>query len=94
MNEFWHDEAWADYEWWRGQDRKTFLRINQIIRDIERKDDRFTGRPEPLGGDWAGWWGVRIDSENCLVFRFADQGIVILSCRGHHGDWETHGEFP
>ena len=86
MNKSWHDEAWADYEWWQGQDRKTLRRINQLIRDIERNGYRCIGKPDPLRGDLSGWWSVRIDAANRLVFRIVGQEIVILSCRGHYGD--------
>ena len=86
MNKIWHDEAWADYEWWQGQDRKTLRRINQLIRDIERNGYRCIGKPEPLRGDLSGWWSVRIDAANRLVFRIAGQEIAILSCRGHYDD--------
>lgn len=86
MNKSWRDEAWADYEWWQGQDRKTLRRINQLIRDIERNGYRCIGKPEPLRGDLSGWWSVRIDAANRLVFRIAGQEIVILSCRGHYDD--------
>lgn len=86
MNKSWHDAAWADYEWWQGQDRKTLRRINRLIRDIERNGYRCIGKPDPLRGDLSGWWSVRIDAANRLVFRIAGQEIVILSCRGHCGD--------
>ena len=86
MNKSWHDTAWDDYEWWQGQDRKTLRRINQLLRDIESNGYRCIGKPEPLRGDFAGWWSVRIDAANRLVFRIAGQELVILSCRGHYGE--------
>ena len=33
----WSDEAWDDYIYWQLQDKKTLKRINQLIKDIERK---------------------------------------------------------
>ncbi len=86
MNKRWHDAAWEDYEWWQGQDRKTLRRINQLIRDIERNGYRGMGKPEPLRGALAGWWSVRIDAANRLVFRIEAGELVILSCRGHYGE--------
>ena len=84
MNKLWHDTAWADYEYWQGQDRKTLRRINQLIRDIERNGYRGLGKPEPLRGKLAGWWSVRIDAANRLVFRLDGGKLVILACRGHY----------
>lgn len=36
MIKLWTDEAWADYLYWQGEDRKTLKRINLLIKDIER----------------------------------------------------------
>lgn len=33
----WSDDAWKDYLYWQTQDKKTLKRINQLIKDIERK---------------------------------------------------------
>ena len=33
----WSDDAWKDYLYWQAQDKKTIKRINQLIKDIERK---------------------------------------------------------
>lgn len=41
MIKLWTDEAWADYLYWQGEDRKTLKRINLLIKDIER--DPFDG---------------------------------------------------
>jgi len=38
MKKIWFDEAWDDYLYWQGQDKKTLKRINAILKDIERKD--------------------------------------------------------
>ncbi|MBQ7219363.1 MAG: Txe/YoeB family addiction module toxin [Synergistaceae bacterium] len=60
----WHDEAWEDYLYWQGQDRKTLKKINRLVQDIERKGYNCTGKPEPLRGNLSGWWSVRNDSRN------------------------------
>ena len=86
MNKRWWDGGWADYEYWQGQDRKTLRRINQLIRDIERNGLCGIGKPEPLRGDFSGWWSVRIDEANRLVSRIENGELNILSCRGHYGD--------
>ncbi len=30
------DDAWEDYLYWQGQDKKTLKRINKIIQDMQR----------------------------------------------------------
>ncbi|MBA1331127.1 addiction module protein, partial [Candidatus Endoriftia persephone str. Guaymas] len=32
----WTEEAWADYVYWQGQDRKTLKRVNKLITDVLR----------------------------------------------------------
>ena len=31
MKKIWFDEAWSDYLYWQGQDKKTIKRINALI---------------------------------------------------------------
>lgn len=61
--------AWEDYLYWQTEDRKTLKRINQPINDIERNGYEGTGKPEPLRGDFSGYWSRRIDDTNRLVYR-------------------------
>lgn len=62
-------EAWDDYVYWQGQDKKTLRRINLILQDISRSAFEGIGKPEPLRGDLYGWWSRRIDDNNRLIYR-------------------------
>jgi len=86
MKKLWHDEAWAHYEHWLRQDRKTINRINKLLKDIERNGYFGIGKPEPLSSSHAGWWSVRIDEKNRLVFRIINGQLEISACKGHYGD--------
>jgi toxin YoeB len=86
MRKLWHETAWTDYEFWQTQDKKTLRRINLLIKDIERSGYGGIGKPEPLRGDLSGWWSVRIDEVNRIVFQIIDNTLEIYSCRGHYGD--------
>ena len=37
MNKLWTDDGWVDYIYWHTQDKKTLKKINELIKDIERK---------------------------------------------------------
>ena len=78
-------EAWEDYVYWQGQDRKTLKRINTLIEDILR-DDPFEGigKPEPLKHVLAGTWSRRIDETNRLVYMADDRSVTILQARYHY----------
>ena len=61
MKKLWSDEAWEEYLYWQTQDKKTLKRINKLLQDIDRNGYNSIGKPEPLRGDLAGYWSVRID---------------------------------
>lgn len=80
----WSLDAWADYEYWQGQDKKTLKRINLLIKDCYRSPFEGIGKPEPLKENLSGWWSRRIDDTNRLVYRQAGESLEILSCRYHY----------
>jgi toxin YoeB len=78
------DEAWDDYGYWPGQDKKTLKRINLLIHAARRAPFDGIGKPEPLKGDLSGYWSRRIDETNRLVYAVNDKEIIIVSCRYHY----------
>lgn len=86
MNKIWSDIAWADYVYWQAQDKKTLKRINVLLRDIDRNGYKCKGKPESLKGNLSGYWSVRINEKNRLVFKIEDGAILIAQCRSHYGD--------
>ena len=79
MHKIWHDEAWEDDLYWQSQDKKTWKKINALLRDIDRNGLHCTGRPEALSGDLAGFWSVKIDEKNRIVFRLVGDKREALS---------------
>ena len=87
MIKIWQEEAWEDYLYWQGQDRKTLKKINQLLKDIERNGyEGGLGKPEPLKGDLSGFWSKRIDDKNRIVFRIVDEKLEIAQCGSHYRD--------
>lgn len=80
----WTNEAWKDYLYWQGQDRKTLRRINKLILDIQRSPFEGIGKPEPLKENLSGFWSRRIDETNRLVYVIDDGRVTIISCRYHY----------
>jgi toxin YoeB len=78
------DEAWDDYLYWQGQDKKTLRRINQLIESSRRSPFEGIGKPEPLKGNLSGFWARRIDETNRLLYAVNDTEIIIFSCRYHY----------
>ena len=79
-------QAWGDYCYWQTQDRKTLKKINRLLQDIDRNGYHCTGKPEALSGNLTGFWSVRIDDKNRIVFRIINETIDIAECGSHYGD--------
>ena len=86
MKKIWHDEAWEEYVYQQTQDKKTLKKINRLLSDIDRNGYQCTGKPEPLKGNLSGYWSVRIDEKNRIVFCIADDVLEIAECGSHYGD--------
>ena len=86
MIKLWHDEAWANYLHWQTQNKKTLKKINSLLQDIERNGYKGIGKPEPLKHDLSGFWSVRIDDKNRIVFRIKDDKLEIWQCGSHYQD--------
>jgi toxin YoeB len=56
LNIMWTAEAWDDYVYWQGQDKKTLKRINQLIKDMQRSPFEGIGKPESLKENLTGFW--------------------------------------
>ena len=72
--------------YWQTQDKKTLKKINSLLKSIDRKGYDCEGKPEPLPGFLAGFWSVRIDKKNRIVFRLTDETMEIAECGSHYGD--------
>jgi toxin YoeB len=84
LNIMWTAEAWDDYVYWQGQDKKTLKRINQLIKDMQRAPFEGIGKPEPLKENLTGFWSRRIDETNRLVYEVTGRKLNIISCRYHY----------
>ncbi len=84
MKKLWKDEAWEEYLYWQTQDKKTLKKINRLLTDIDRNGYRCIGKPEPLSGNLAGYWSVRIDNMNRIVFHIHDDYMEIIQCGTHY----------
>lgn len=86
MRKIWHDEAWEEYKEWQSKDKKILKKINTLIESIDRNGYSSIGKPEALRGNRAGFYSIRIDKKNRLIFRVADDAIEIAQCGGHYDD--------
>ncbi|MDE5583808.1 MAG: Txe/YoeB family addiction module toxin [Ruminococcus sp.] len=86
MKKVWHDKAWEEYLYWQTQDKKTLKKINRLLTDIDRNGYNCAGKLEPLKSNLSGYWSVRIDEQNRIVFKINGEQLEILQCGSHYGD--------
>ncbi|MDK6492229.1 Txe/YoeB family addiction module toxin [Corynebacterium coyleae] len=84
MRLVWTANAWEDYLYWQGNDKKTLRRVNQLLRDTLRDPFEGIGKPEPLKYGAEGAWSRRITQEHRLVYTVAGTDLVILQARYHY----------
>ncbi len=82
------EEAWNDYLYWYGQDKKILKKINKLISDIMRNGATHgEGKPERLKDDLSGYYSRRINEKDRLVYKILPNDVVeIYSCKGHYED--------
>ncbi len=82
----WTPQAWEDYLYWQGTDKKILKRINALLRDALRDPGSGPGKPEALKFDLSGCWSRRIDLAHRLVYRVDEPAgqLIVLQCRYHY----------
>ena len=88
MKKVFADQAWEDYTHRVEHDKKVLKRLDALIKECERHPFAGSGKPEPLKGDFKGWWSRRITVEDRLVYLVAGKGseqrLEIAQCRFHY----------
>lgn len=84
MKYCWDEDAWAQYLRWQETDGKIVRRINSLLKECARTPFAGTGKPEPLKGNYRGYWSRRITQEHRLVYKVAGDEVRIAMCAGHY----------
>ena len=79
-----HPEFREDLRYWVNSERKTALRILDLVEAALRDPFEGVGKPEPLRHVLAGCWSRRITQEHRLVYRVTDERIDFLQARYHY----------
>ncbi|HBJ85859.1 MAG TPA: Txe/YoeB family addiction module toxin [Verrucomicrobiales bacterium] len=73
-----------DLTWWVATDRKTALKILELVEAIRRDPFAGLGKPEPLRHLGSGIWSRRITQEHRLVYRVTDDRLLFAQARYHY----------
>jgi toxin YoeB len=64
---------------------KYLVKLWDIVVDLSDGDPfHGLGLPEPLKGDFSGYWSRRITQEHRLIYKVQEEVIVLISCFGHY----------
>ncbi len=73
-----------DLQFWVETDRRTALRLLQLVEAVMRDPFEGIGKPEPLKHELAGAWSRRITQEHRLVYLVREARIDFLQARYHY----------
>jgi toxin YoeB len=76
--------AFNEYNQWFENNPQIVQRIKTLIREIDHEPFKGIGKPEPLKGNWSGYWSRRIDQEHRLIYKVTNEQILIAKCKGHY----------
>lgn len=80
------EDAWEEYLYWQGQDKRILKKINELLKEIQRTPFEGRGEPEKLKGDLNGKWSRRINQKDRLVYEVTDDMVIVVQCKGHYSD--------
>jgi len=73
-----------DLNHWVRTDRKTALKILDLVEAVSRDAFGGIGKPEPLRSLGSGIWSRRITQEHRLVYRVVDDRVTFVQARYHY----------
>ena len=79
-----HPDFREDLRHWARTDRKTLIRIFDLIEAIMREPFDGIGKPEPLKYLAPGTWSRRVTQEHRLVYLVSETRIDFIQARFHY----------
>jgi toxin YoeB len=76
-----HPEFREDLRWRVRTERKTALRVLELVEAALRDPFRGAGKPEPLKFYLRGCWSRRVTQEHRLVYLVRDERVDLLQAR-------------
>ena len=73
-----------DLLYWAETDRRTLIRLLNLMEAIERDPFKGIGKPEPLKHDRSGRWSRRLTQEHRIVYIVKQDRIEFLQARYHY----------
>ena len=79
-----HPEFRDDLRYWVRTERKTAIRVLELVEAVLRDPFEGVGKPEPLKFHFEGCWSRRVTQEHRLVYLVRSGRIDFLQARHHY----------
>jgi toxin YoeB len=79
-----HPEFRQDLLYWVETDRKTAIRLLDLVEAVMRDPFIGIGKPEPLSHRLSGVWSRRITKEHRLLYVVSESKVEFLQARYHY----------
>ena len=76
--------AFSEYNEWIKMQPVIAYKIMELIKDIVKNPFKGIGKPEPLRGNYRGFWSRRINKEHRLIYKVDADVVSIVKCKGHY----------
>jgi len=77
-------DAFREYNEWINEDFEIVQKIILLLREIQKDPFKGIGKPEPLKGNFSGYWSRRITLTHRLIYKVSSEHIEIIKCRDHY----------
>ncbi len=77
-------DAFREYNDWIDKDFQVVQKIILLLREIQKDPFKGIGKPEPLKGNYSGYWSRRITLTHRLIYRITNENIEIIKCCDHY----------
>lgn len=78
------NQAFDDFTDWLIDDKKVYLKIIKLLKEIRRTPFQGEGKPEALKHNLSGFWSRRITQEHRLLYEVTDEIIRVISVKDHY----------
>jgi toxin YoeB len=82
-------ESDAHLKHWKKVGNKVILRkIEKVFLELKEHPTTGTGKPEPLKGDYIGFWSRRLNHQHRLIYEIIDETVTVyvISMKAHYSD--------
>ena len=75
-------------EFRRAGDKISLSKIDTLLNELREHPYTGTGKPEPLTGDYVGFWSRRVNQKDRLIYTVIEDIITvsIVQVKGHYSD--------